>query len=77
MSGGSKKSAGPNNTPPLNASSKDEENFIQYVFLFFFCLLFCLGVRWALSWWGVGEEKEKEKEDGEEEMMRAWLRSCS
>ncbi|KAI7548491.1 hypothetical protein KC343_g14770, partial [Hortaea werneckii] len=29
MSGGSKKSAGPNNTPPLNASSKDEENFIQ------------------------------------------------
>merc|ERR1712124_222733 len=29
MSGGSKKSAGPNNTPPLNASSKYEENFIQ------------------------------------------------
>ncbi|RMZ35835.1 hypothetical protein D0859_00100 [Hortaea werneckii] len=54
MSGGSKKSAGPNNTPPLNASSKDEENFIQYVLYSLFCLLFCLGMRWALGWWGVG-----------------------
>ncbi|RMY00729.1 hypothetical protein D0868_08854 [Hortaea werneckii] len=43
MSGGSKKSAGPNNTPPLNASSKDEENFIQYVSLFLSVFFFVLG----------------------------------
>lgn len=30
MMGGSKKTSA-NNQPPINASSKDEENFIQYV----------------------------------------------
>ena len=61
MSGGSKKSAGPNNTPPLNASSKDEENFIQYVVFFSFCLYFRLRMRWALSWWGNGRRRREER----------------
>ncbi|KAK0391397.1 hypothetical protein NLU13_0897 [Sarocladium strictum] len=28
-SGGSKKEAGPNNTPPINASSSDEADFVK------------------------------------------------
>lgn len=59
MSGGSKKSAGPNNTPPLNASSKDEENFIQYVFSFL-SSLFVLG-EVGLGLVGSGRRRKRRK----------------
>ncbi|RMY94321.1 hypothetical protein D0861_01389 [Hortaea werneckii] len=60
MSGGSKKSAGPNNTPPLNASSKDEENFIQYVFLFSF--LSSLSFREEVGFGLVGNGRRRRQE---------------
>ena len=39
MSGGKKEAPGAKNTPPINASSKEEESFITYVLR-----LFCTGM---------------------------------
>lgn len=63
MTGG-KKIANANQGPPINAASKDEENFIQYVF---FPSMLGSG-NW---WWKIRIWNQKKKKDGLERTGKA------
>lgn len=64
MTGG-KKIANANQGPPINAASKDEENFIQYVF--FPSMLGSGNRRWRIRNWN----QKKEEKDGLERTGKA------